>query len=46
MRRYSLARVATASPYAERLERMEEIAARDRPDEPPRGRDNGQGPAL
>ena len=44
VRRYSLARVATASPYAERLERMEEIAARDHQQERP-GRADGHGPA-
>jgi nucleotide-binding universal stress UspA family protein len=31
VRRYALARVATSPPHAERLERMEEVAARDRP---------------
>jgi hypothetical protein len=44
VRRYSLARVATASPYAERLERMEEIAARDHVQERP-DRGNGRGPS-
>jgi hypothetical protein len=37
VRRFSLARVASASgstPAAERLERMEQIAALDRPDAP------------
>ena len=43
LRRYSLARVASVAPYAERLERMEEIAARDREQERPRGED-GRGP--
>jgi hypothetical protein len=44
VRRYSLARVATASPHAERLERMEEIAARDREQEQLGGED-GREPA-
>jgi hypothetical protein len=39
VRRYSLARVASVAPYAERLERMEEIAARDRERERPGGGD-------
>jgi hypothetical protein len=37
VRRFALARVAAPSPAAERLERMEEIAARDRPEAQGRG---------
>ena len=44
MRRYSLARVASLAPYAERLERMEEIAARDREQERPGGEDGRKPP--
>ena len=43
VRRYSLARVASLAPYAERLERMEEIAARDHEQERSGGED-GCGP--
>ena len=44
VRRYSLARVASVAPHAERLERMEEIAARDREQERPGGEDGRKPP--
>jgi hypothetical protein len=44
VRRYSLARVASVAPYPERLERMEEIAARDRERERPGGEDGREPP--
>jgi hypothetical protein len=43
VRRYSLARVASLGLYAERLERMEQIAARDREQQRP-GREDGRRP--